>query len=100
MTAPLYKSSAAPLLTEHALDVAYVRFLGARFEGLRLARERRLAGVSQGQLAAYLNCSASTVGNIERGERRMDPEEVAIAARALDIPISAIRISSNGNGAS
>lgn len=54
----------------------------------RIAERRQALGWSQVRLAAELqlvglNISAAAVSNLERGDRRLDPDELLYFARAL-----------------
>jgi len=55
--------------------------LGRRIRGLR-----RLKRMTQHQLAAYLELSASQLSNIERGLKRPQPELLEKIALILDVP--------------
>jgi len=51
----------------------------------QLQKARRLAGVSQEELAERLNKPRTWVGNCERGQRRIDAIELRVICQALGI---------------
>ncbi len=62
-------------LTAHQQAIARRRLAG------RLAEQRRTAGLTQREVATAVRLSRSVVSKIERGERRLDPLELARFAR-------------------
>jgi DNA-binding XRE family transcriptional regulator len=93
------RSTASPILTARAADVALRRYLDARATGRRLAWAREATGISQAELGAYVGVSAATIYRIERGRRVLRPSERAATARALGCSIATLRVDSpNGNG--
>ena len=79
--------NARPILTGRALGVAWSRYATAQTTGRRLAWCREAAGVSQGELAAYVGVSTRTIQRVEAGERVLRRPERAAAARALGCSI-------------
>lgn len=58
--------------------------------GYRLALQRRLAGLSEQQLAAFSRVSASLISQVERGVMPASPSFTAAVARALGIDVEAL----------
>ena len=61
-------------------------------EALRraLIKARRMAGLSQAELAARLHAQQSLVARIESGQRRVDVVELVVLARALRVEAAAL----------
>jgi transcriptional regulator with XRE-family HTH domain len=55
-----------------------------------IVEARKLAGVTQVELAARLAKPQSFISKIERGERRIDVLEFCAIARALELPPAAL----------
>ncbi len=58
--------------------------------GFRLARQRKLAGYTQAQLATRANYSAELIGQVERGVKPASPALTAAAARALRVDVETL----------
>lgn len=56
--------------------------------GRRIGERRQAAGLTQQQVAQSVRLSASVVSKIERGERRLDPVELARFARLYGTTIA------------
>lgn len=54
----------------------------------RLREARKLAGLSQGQVAKLLSMHRPTVTEIEAGNRSVNAEELATFAKAYDVSVS------------
>lgn len=55
---------------------------------LRLREARKMAGLSQGQVAKILNFHRPTVSEIEAGNRRVSAEELSLFAATYDVTVS------------
>jgi transcriptional regulator with XRE-family HTH domain len=78
------------ILTERAAEKALARHQDSCATGNRMYFMRRLAGVSQAELAAYVGVSRSTIQSIEHGKRSLSPKERATIARALGCSIATL----------
>ena len=58
----------------------------------RIAQARRAAGLTQGQLADRLGVVPQMIGKWERDERHAKIETLQKIARALDIPLSQLKV--------
>ena len=56
--------------------------------GSRIQRAREEAGLSQGELAARINCTQSALSNYELGKRRIYLAKLEEVARVLKKPLS------------
>jgi transcriptional regulator with XRE-family HTH domain len=56
--------------------------------GARIREARRLAGLSQGQVARMLNLHRPSVSGMEAGTRRVTAEEVSRLAALFDVGVS------------
>lgn len=56
--------------------------------GRRIARARKLRGLTQTGLAAIVPCSESLVAQVERGHKPATPSLIAAVARALNVEIT------------
>ena len=54
----------------------------------RLREARKMAGVSQGQVARMLDMHRPTISEIEAGNRRVSGEEIARFAEIYDVTVS------------
>lgn len=54
----------------------------------RLKEARKMAGLSQGQVAKLLNMHRPTISEIEAGNRRVTAEELSLFASTYDVAIS------------
>mgnify|MGYP001550970044 CR=1 FL=1 len=59
--------------------------------GRNIRRLRKRAGITQGELSQRLAVSpvnATAIGDVERGDRRVDVDELMAFAHALDVPVT------------
>src|SRR5262249_32571283 len=54
----------------------------------RIREARKLAGLSQGQVAKFLNLHRPTISEIEAGNRKVTAEELSKLAELFDVSVS------------
>jgi transcriptional regulator with XRE-family HTH domain len=56
--------------------------------GQRIREARKMAGLSQNQLATFLKLHRPSVSEIEAGNRKVSPEELRRVSELLDVSVS------------
>jgi len=76
-----------------------MRVLFAVMNGFELLRARRLAGLTQSELAARAGVNVRTVTRIERGDVTPNMATVHMLASALGVPVARLVASDEGRTA-